>query len=104
MFPTHHNLENHKRPMFHVVYVPSSERQPWSQVPSLLPNGTRLHFNSVEGSAFPLIVDFHRISLTHAVAAFGDGRSHKKITTQKKIHQPRFGFQRKPLAGTSVYR
>ena len=42
--------------------------KPWSQVSSLLPPGARLHFYHAEGSALPLLVDFHRMLLTHALA------------------------------------
>ena len=40
--------------------------KPWSQVSSL--PGTRPHFYRTYGSAFPLLVDFHRMLLTHALA------------------------------------
>ena len=42
--------------------------KPRSQVSSLPPPGTCLHFYHAEGSAFPLLVDFHRTLLTHALA------------------------------------
>ena len=39
----------------------------WSQVSSLLPQGTCIQFLSRIGLAFPLLVDFHRMLLTHAL-------------------------------------
>ena len=42
--------------------------KPWSQVSYLLPPGTCLRFHRAQGSAFPLLVDFHRMLLTHALA------------------------------------
>ena len=38
-----------------------------SQVSTFLPLGTSLHFCRAKGSAFPLLVDFHRMLLTHAL-------------------------------------
>ena len=42
--------------------------KPWSQLSSLLPPGTCLQFYRAYRSAFPLLVDFHRMLLTHALA------------------------------------
>ena len=44
--------------------------KPWSQVSCLLPPGTCLHFYRAWGSAFPLLVDFHRMLPTHSSRAF----------------------------------
>ena len=43
--------------------------KPWSQVSPNPPGpGTCLHFFRAEGSAFPLLVGFHRMLLTHALS------------------------------------
>ena len=52
----------------------------WSQVSSLLPPGTSLHFYHALGSVFPLssffllLVDWHRISPIHALLAISTCR------------------------------
>ena len=40
----------------------------WSQVSSLLPSGMCLHFYRAWGSAFPPLVDYHRMLLLNALA------------------------------------
>ena len=42
--------------------------KPWSQVSSVLPPGTCLQFSSRIGFSIPLLVDFHRMLLTYALA------------------------------------
>ena len=53
---------------FYLTFTLQLPDEPRSQVSSLLPPGTRLHFYRAEGSAFPTLVDFHRILLNHDLA------------------------------------
>ena len=44
--------------------------KPWSQVSSLLPPVLAFNAYRAQGSAIPLLVDFHRVLLTHALALY----------------------------------
>ena len=50
----------------------------WSQVSSLLPLGTYLQFLSRIKSAFPLLVDFHRVLIIHALVLSASQFVHKE--------------------------
>ena len=49
---------------------------------TLLPLGTRLHFHRAGGSAFPMLVEKHRILLTHDLALSTSQFLHKKKSLQ----------------------
>ena len=59
--------------------------KPWSQVSSL-PPGTCLQFLSRIGLAFPLLVDFHRMLLTHALALSANQFLSKKKSLRVCAH------------------
>ena len=55
---------------FYLTFTFQLLDKPWSQVSSLLPPNTFLHFCRAGGSAFATLVDFYLILLTHALALF----------------------------------
>ena len=58
----------------------------WSQVSSLLPPVRAFSFDRAWGSAFPLLVDFHRTLLTHALALSTSQLVHKKKPLPVQIY------------------
>ena len=68
----------------------------------LFPQVRAFHFYHAQGSAFPLLVDFHRMLLAHALALSANHFFYARKNPYKYMHSVRIALAKLILVGTRI--